>query len=142
MIANDNRPDSAPPENRLTPTILTAALAIGIVAYVVMAWALQSFGAGQPSVLGENRRVAVYAVLAFLGLGSAALSFILRKLMLSRPGAAQGQRRLVALVVGLALAETPALLGLIYFVFSYDWPGFLLLVAASLICFILHARRG
>lgn len=61
MIANDNRPDSAPPENRLTPTILTAALAIGIVAYVVMAWALQSFGAGQPSVLGENRRVAVYA---------------------------------------------------------------------------------
>ena len=64
------------------------------------------------------------------------------KLMLSGPGAAQGQWRLVALVVGLALAETPALLGLIYFVFSYDWPGFLLLVAASLICFILHARRS
>ena len=28
MSPNDNRPESAPPENRLTPTILTAALAI------------------------------------------------------------------------------------------------------------------
>ncbi len=142
MNANDSQPPDNPLASRLSPAILCIAFFIGIPIYILIAWILYSSGAGHPAILGESSRVVVYAFLAFLGLGSATLSFIVRKLMMSGANAAQGQRPFAALVVGLALSETPAILGVVYFFLSYDWAGFLLLLAASVICFILHARRA
>ena len=131
------RPDESRPVE-LNSAILGLAFAIGIPLYVLIAWILQRTGAGHPELLGGDRRMAVYAALAFVGLGSAAASFLVRKAIAGQ----SDQRRFPALVVGLALAEVPALTGLVYFVVSYDWPGFLLLLGATVVCFVLHARRA
>mgnify|MGYP001768988944 CR=1 FL=1 len=128
----DGKTEGALGDGRLSPKILGMAFTIGLPLYVVIAWVLQSSGAGNPSLLGADRRIMAYALLCFLGLGSAVGSFLVRNVLMARPFA--------ALIVGLALAEMPAILGLVYFVFSYDWAGFLLLVAASVVCFILHTR--
>jgi hypothetical protein len=140
MNAENSQAEDSPVKGWVGRKVFGAALIIGVLLYVFIAWVLQFSGAGRPVILGADRRIVAYAVMAFIGLGSAIGSFMIRKLMVAGPNAAQGNRPVAALFVGLALAETPALLGLIYFVFSYDWPGFLLLVAASLVCFILHMR--
>ena len=136
----DGKTEGALGDGRLSPKILGMAFTIGLPLYVVIAWVLQSSGAGNPSLLGANRRIMAYALLSFLGLGSAVGSFLVRKVLTARPTAAQGSRPFAALIVGLAFAEMPAILGLVYFAFSHDWAGFLLLVAASVVCFILHTR--
>ena len=89
-------------------------------------------------MLDPAHRFVVYAILCAGALGTAVASFYVRRAVDQRQAEGGTKGRHFALCTGLAMAETPALVGSVYFIFYRDWIGFWLLLAASLAAFVLH----
>ena len=83
-----------------------------------------------------------------LGLGALSLSLFgivpwLKRTLLrvAAPESGLGQRFLSATVVGLALAELPALLGLVLYLLGGGKPAFYVLLAMATLLFVVHFPR-
>lgn len=120
------------PDDRIPPGLMAAACAIGTTLYLGLAALVRHLEVGKPSALPPERRLLVFALACFVGLGSVALSFPARRAL------AAGGRPRAAVLAGIGLSEVPAVLGLVFFLLSYDWTGFLLLLGAALIGFAAH----
>jgi len=137
MNANDQPPE--PDKTVLTPGFLNR-LALGVVLplYILAAWAIYRIGGAQP-VAAEANRFTYYAVFCAMGLACAVGSTWLRVYLSNRRRHEDEANDQKPLLLSLAMSETPALLGLIYFIMFRDWLGFSFLVLATFIAFAYHA---
>ena len=107
--------------------------------YLLVAWCISQYTDYEPLV-DLSKRTLYYGVLCALSLGSVVISFWLRKKLTVQIDEDKTSMVDRGFITGCALSELPALIGLIYFILFRDWVGFLLLVSASLLAFIFHAK--
>lgn len=122
--------------------IIGLALAASVLMYVLVAYLLaqgSNIRRSEPAVLSIMPAVFIFVAVG-LGVG---LIFI-RRTLLSPPKAAEvikkgsvGAIFFSATVIALALAEAPAVLGLVLFLLGGGWGYFLSLVALSIFYFFL-----
>lgn len=120
-----------------TMLILWSAMMMSIVMYFLLTVVLQQGADGPPP---ENNRILSFA-LAALGTFSAVISFAVRSKLLQRSVEKQDVLLVqTALIVGCALCEVPALLGVVA---RFVLPGrdYLVLLAISALSMALHFPR-
>jgi hypothetical protein len=116
------------------------AVLLVIPFYAAAAWCVARFWGTDP-MLDPVHRFVVYAILCAGALGAAVASFHVRRAVARKQAERGIKGHHFALCTGLAMAETPALVGLVYFIFYRDWIGFWLLLVASLAAFMLHGMQ-
>ena len=121
---------------RIRP-ILTAAIVAVVPVYIALA-VLIDRSAARPSGFAVAP-LFLLAIAVFAGLSALLASFWLRGRIARRAGESV-MACFRGFVLGMALAETSALTGLVYFALTRDWVVFLFLVGASLIAFAGHAK--
>jgi len=99
----------------LSPAILAGA-----------AWYMKSTGMAEgPEGLAGNAQVYLYnSLFAFMGIGGAVASFLVKRIMLTavpRVGAEYAQRRFTVALIACALAELPAVMGLVLVVLTGEF---------------------
>lgn len=136
MIAPFEEPPQ-PDEKRFGANqVLGVAFGFVVPVYLALALLVQTFF-GKEAVVTETRRFLFFAGFSAVGLAMAVVSVWVRNVVERRGGEA-----LKSLLVGLALAECAAFLGLIYFILFRDWFGFAMLVCATLASFAYHAKHA
>ncbi len=112
--------------------LLKIATAAVVPIYALLGWLIRTMMPDRPAAIAPEHRTLVLAVLCVVGFGAAAASFPARRL------AANRATPITALVIAVALAETSALLGLVYYVLAWDAVAFAVLLLASFAAFAGH----
>lgn len=135
---NETKPNVNIDARYRTMLILWVALMMSIAMYVLLTFVLQPGAQGTPPP--EDNRI-LRVVLAGVGTFSAVISFAVRSKLLQRSVEKQDLSLVQqALIVGCALCEVPALLGVVA---RFVLPGrdFVVLLALSAITMALHFPR-
>lgn len=135
-----NRPITQPGQLQL----IAVSMLIANVVYVVLCFFLESRGglpAQQGALSPDQAQLMIYG-LVLAGLGTAGLSFLVRRLLAGRlDDSATLQQRAPSVLVPMALAEAAGAFGFVLFLLTGSWPFAALLWGISMASGILHFPR-